>query len=76
MVTSMVSAPGLARSRAAIARDSSMPETGTPRRASGRAIRPVPTPSSSARPASASAARKSTVGSTAPAANIAASSRS
>src|SRR5215467_13113447 len=49
IVTPTASPPGLARSRATIARDRSMPWTGTPRRASGKAIRPVPTPSSSAR---------------------------
>ena len=56
MVTPMASPPGLARSRATMARDRSMPCTGTPRRASGSAIRPVPMPSSSARPPSASPA--------------------
>ena len=42
MVTPILSPPGLARSRATIALDRSMPCTGTPRRASGSAIRPVP----------------------------------
>jgi hypothetical protein len=46
IATPIASPPGLARSRAAIARDSSMPWTGTPRRASGSAIRPVPMPNS------------------------------
>ena len=54
------SPPGFARSLATIARDRSIPCTGTPRCASGSAIRPVPIPSSSARPLPASPARKST----------------
>ncbi len=48
MVTPMSSPPGFSRSRAAIAFDNSIPCTGTPRCASGSAIRPVPIPSSSA----------------------------
>ena len=56
-VTPIASPPGLARSRATMARDMSMPCTSTPRRASGSAIRPVPMPSSSARPPPASPAR-------------------
>lgn len=71
MVTPMSSPPGLARIRRTMARDMSMPCTGTPRRASGSAIRPVPMPNSSAR-ASPSApgpparpAIRSTTGSTA-----------
>jgi hypothetical protein len=73
MVTPIASPPGLARSRATIARDMSMPCTGTPRRASGSAMRPVPMPSSRARPelpglgpaspASTSAVRSMTAGS-------------
>src|SRR5436190_4641809 len=42
----------------------SIPWTGTPRFASGSAIRPVPIASSSAGPSPASAARNSTTGST------------
>jgi hypothetical protein len=76
MVTPIASPPGLARSRAVIARDSSMPWTGTPRRASGRAIRPVPLPSSRARPPPASSASASTTGPTAPASNMSADSSS
>jgi hypothetical protein len=49
--------------------DSSIPCTGTPRRRSGMAIRPVPMPSSSAAPLPASSARKSTTGSTTTGAN-------
>jgi hypothetical protein len=63
IVTPMALPPGFARSFAAIASDSSIPCTGTPRRESGSAIRPVPIPSSSARPAPAIPARKSTTGS-------------
>ena len=59
MVTPMASPPGLARSRATMARDRSIPCTSTPRRASGSAIRPVPMPSSSARPPPASSASTS-----------------
>jgi len=72
IVTPIASLPGLARSRAAIAFDSSIPRTGTPRAASGRAIRPVPIPNSSARPLPTRSARKSTTGSTADDSNIAA----
>ena len=43
-------AAGFARSRSTIAVDRSIPWTGTPRPASGSAMRPVPIPSSSARP--------------------------
>ena len=59
MATGMASPPGLARSRATMARDRSMPCTSTPRRASGSAIRPVPMASSSARPSAASPASTS-----------------
>ncbi len=50
IVTPTSSPPGFARSLATIAFDSSIPWTGTPRCASGSATRPVPIPSSSARP--------------------------
>ena len=50
IVTPMPPPPGLARSLATMARDMSMPCTGTPRPASGSAMRPVPMPSSRARP--------------------------
>ena len=63
-VTPIRSAPGFARSRASIASDSSIPCTGTPRAASGSAIRPVPMPSSSAAPPAASSTRRSTIGPT------------
>ena len=66
MATGMSSPPGLARSRATMARDSSMPCTSTPRRASGSAIRPVPMASSSARPPPASSASTPAVASTVP----------
>ena len=72
MVTPMRSPPGLPRSFSAIAADESMPCTGTPRASSGSAMRPVPTPSSSARPSPASVTRKSTTGSTTSGANISA----
>ena len=62
IVTSIASPPGLARRRATIGGERSMPLTRTPRAASGRAIRPVPIASSSARPSPASSARKSTAG--------------
>ena len=60
IVTPMSSPPGFARSLATIAFDNSIPCTGTPRCASGSAIRPVPMPSSSARPPPASSARNAT----------------
>ena len=63
MVTGMWSPPGLARRRSVIARDMSMPCTGTPLRAGGRAIRLVPTANSRAGPPAAWSARKSTVAS-------------
>src|SRR5438046_8813070 len=72
VVTPTLSAPGLARSRATIASDRSIPCTRTPRCASGSAILPVPMPSSSAAPSPASCARKWTAGSTTPGANISA----
>lgn len=65
MVSPIVSPPGLARSRATMARDRLMPCTGPPRAASGSATRLVPVPSSSARPRPASPASRSTAGSTA-----------
>jgi len=58
----MASPPGFERSLATIAFEMSIPLTGTPRRESGSAIRPVPTPNSSARPAPASATSKATAG--------------
>ena len=61
IVTSTRCAPSLARSRSAMATDSSIPDTGTPRAASGNATRPVPTASSSAAPSPASSASTSTV---------------
>ena len=61
IVTAISSPPGLSRSRATIARDRSIPATGTPRAASGRAIRPVPIANSSADPPSANVASRSTV---------------
>jgi hypothetical protein len=63
MVTEMASPPGLLRSLAAIARDSSMPCTGMPRCDSGNPMRPVPMASSSARPLPASSASRLTAGS-------------
>src|SRR5439155_12408513 len=72
VVTPTLSAPGLARSRATIASDRSIPCTRTPRCASGSAILPVPMPSSSAAPSPASCARKWTAGSTTLGANISA----
>ncbi len=62
IVTSTSWASSLARSWAAMSVESSIPDTGTPRAASGRATRPVPTASSSARPSPASSASRSTVG--------------
>lgn len=62
IVTPIASPPGLSRIRATIARDRSMPWTGTPRSARGSATRPVPTPSSSARPPAASPASSSAIG--------------
>ena len=76
IVTPMSSPPGFARSLAAMAFDSSIPCTGTPRRASGSAIRPVPIPSSSAEPSPASSARKSTIGSTTAGSNVSAADSS
>ena len=70
IVTPIASPPGFARSRSTIAFDSSIPCTGTPRCASGSATRPVPIPSSSARPPPASSARKVTVGSMTAGSNI------
>ena len=76
IATGMSAPPGFARIRSTIARDSSIPSTGTPRRASGRAIRPVPMPSSSARPVPASAAMNSTTASTASGSNMSATDSS
>jgi hypothetical protein len=56
-------AAGLGAEPATIASERSIPCTSTPRAASGSAIRPVPIPSSRARPSPASTARKSTAGS-------------
>jgi hypothetical protein len=58
--TGMSPPSGFWRSLATIASEESMPSTLTPRRVSGRATGPVPTPSSSARPSPASPARNST----------------
>ena len=69
MVTPMSSSPGLARSSATMSGDRSIPCTRTPRRLSGRAMRPVPMPSSSAAPVPASSARNRTTGSTAAGSN-------
>ena len=63
MVTPMASPPGLPRSLATIARDISMPCTGTPRRDSGSPMRPVPMANSRARPLPASSASRLTAGS-------------
>lgn len=71
-VTSIASPPGLARIRSIMARDMSMPATGTPRAASGSAILPVPTANSSTLPPPASSASRSTTGSTASGRNMAA----
>src|SRR3954451_24940876 len=68
----MSAPPGLSRRRVAIARESSMPCTGTPRAASGRAMRPVPMPNSSAAPSPASDASTSTTGSTTAGSNMSA----
>ena len=70
MVTPIASPPGLPRSLAAIARDSSMPCTGTPRWDSGSPMRPVPMASSSARPLPASSASRLTAGSIASGRNM------
>jgi hypothetical protein len=50
IVTGISSPPGFSRSFAIIASDRSIPCTRTPRCESGKAIRPVPMPSSSAAP--------------------------
>ena len=76
IVTPMSSPPRFARSLATIAFDRSIPCIDTPRRASGRAIRPVPIPNSSARPLPASSTRTSTTGSITSASNISASESS
>lgn len=76
IVTPIASPPGLARSRSAIARDSSMPCTSTPRSDSGNATRPVPTPSSRALPEPASSASRSTAGPTTSGANMSAADSS
>ena len=62
IVTLMRLAWSLARRRSAIAVDSSIPDTRTPRSASGRATRPVPMANSSALPSPANSASRSTVG--------------
>jgi hypothetical protein len=76
IVMPMSSPPGFARSLATIAFDNSIPWTGTPRCASGSAIRPVPIPSSRARPLPTIAVRKSTAGSTTVGSNISAADSS
>jgi len=76
IVTRMSSPPGFARSLATIAFDNSIPCTCTPRCASGSAIRPVPIPSSSARPLPASSTSRSTTGSTTAESNISAADSS
>ena len=72
IATSNPAPPSLARSCSTMSAESSIPATGTPRRANGSAIRPVPIPNSSARPEPASPANTSTTGSTTSDANIAA----
>ncbi len=62
MTTGIVLPPGLARSRATISGDASMPSTATPRPASGRATRPLLTASSSTGPPAARPAKNSTAG--------------
>ena len=52
--------------------DSSIPDTGTPRAASGSATLPVPIANSSAAPSPASSTSRSTVGPTTSGANMAA----
>jgi len=65
-VTATSAPPGLARSRASIRADASIPVTAMPRAASGSATRPVPIPNSNAVPASpANRARTSTAASVA-----------
>ena len=61
-VTGTASAPGLANSRSAIGRDSSMPCTAIPRALSARATRPVPTANSTAGPPRASSASRPVMG--------------
>ena len=56
IVTGISGPPGFRRSSATIASDASTPWTSTPSAASGNATRPVPIPSSSARPFPASRA--------------------
>src|SRR3954454_21271735 len=58
----MPDAPGFALSRSSMYGEISIPDTATPRSASGTATRPVPIASSSARPPPASPASRSTVG--------------
>src|SRR5215210_4971912 len=60
----MRSPPGLARSCSTIGAEMSSPCTRTPRSLSGSAMRPVPTPSSSAAPSPARVTSRSTTGST------------
>ena len=71
MVTGTASAPGLARSCAAMCGDSSRPCTAIPRALSGSATRPVPTANSSAGPPRASSASRSTIGSSTDGSNLA-----
>jgi hypothetical protein len=70
IVTSIRCASSLARSRSTMAVEISIPDTGTPRAASGNATRPVPMASSSAAPSPASSASTSTVRPTTSASNI------
>ena len=70
IVTSMRCASSLARSCSTMAVESSIPDTGTPRAASGNATRPVPTANSSAAPSPASSASRSTVGPSTSGSNI------
>jgi hypothetical protein len=67
---SMPSAPGFSRRRASIASEVSIPATRTPRAASGSAMRPVPMANSSAAPAPASSAKRSTAGPTTAGSNM------
>ncbi len=67
---SIPSAPGLSRRRASIASEVSIPATGTPRPASGSAMRPVPMANSSAAPSPASSANRSTAGPTTAGSNM------
>jgi hypothetical protein len=76
IVTRTASPPGLRRSRSTIASERSIPSTRIPRAARGRAMRPVPTASSSAGPLPVRAASTSTVRSMTAGSNSAPSSSS